>query len=164
MANTNPNTTEKIAQELTEKSPLLSNLITFETRTPLTEQQAKKKGLPSTPKSKSRLGIDEDRKIIWANPHFSPEDHSIITAFGKSQDIELSTLFARLIMTWYDDNKDEITETADEFIKTENTTDDLLKIAEAAKKKYERTMELLKTRQTIQDAYDEDAKTDEEKK
>lgn len=151
MPTPNPNTTEKISQQITPKSSLLSNLIPFETRTPLTEIQAKRKNLPSTPKSKCRLGIDEDRKIIWSNPHFTPEDHSILTAYGKSQDTELDTLFARLIMTWFETNRTQVTTEADEFIKTENTTEDLIRIAEAARKKYERTIELLRSRHTTEE-------------
>lgn len=147
MPNTNPNTTEKIAQEITPKSSLLSDLVNFSSQPRLTEQQAKNKKLPHTPKSKCRLGIPEDHKIVWNNPHFSPEDHSILTAFGKSQTTELDELFARIIMTWFETNREQITTEADEFIKTENTTEDLLKIANAAQKKYERTMELLRARQ-----------------
>jgi hypothetical protein len=162
MTKNNPElTTEKISQEITPKSSLLSNLIPSYQKTPLTEQQAKRKGLPSTPKSKCRLGIDDDRKIVWPTPNFTPNDHSILTAWGKSQDRELDDILGSIIMTWFEVNRDQITQEADDFIKIENTTDDLLRIAEASRKKYERTMELLRQRLPKTDETETD-ETDEE--
>jgi len=135
-----PNTPEQIAQQMTTASSLLSNLVASYQKTPLTEMQAKRAGLPATPKSKCRLGINDDRKIVWPTPNFTPDDHAILTAFGKAQDCELDDLLGSILMTWFETNRDQITAEADEFIKAENSVDDLLKIAEAARKKYERTM------------------------
>ena len=154
---TTPTTTETIAQAITPKSTLLDGLVPSYQKTPLTEQQCKKAGLPSTPKSKPRLGINNDRKIVWPTPNFTPDDHAILTAFGKSQDIELDDLLGSIIMTWFEKNRAQITKEADDFIKTENTTDDLLKIADAAKRKYERTMAELASRMAAQPITEETA-------
>lgn len=136
-------TTLQIAQASTPVHPLIAALPADSQLERLTQAQCIAQDLPSTSKSFARLGISDDRHIVWAHVNFNLEDHNILEAFCASQDLRTCDLLAKVAMGWFDVNREAITEAADGFVRTEMSIEDLAKKASAAQRTYERAMALI---------------------
>lgn len=94
---------------------------------PLTELQCKQRNLPSTPKSKPRLGIENGRTICWAEPNFELYDHQVLKAFAKANELPVAELLAKVLMQWFEDNRTELYAATEGMVEGEAEAVDLEK-------------------------------------
>lgn len=110
---------------------------------PLSEKECLRIGVGKSSKAKPRLGIEDDREVVWNHPNFSVVDHGILLAFCKAEDITPSELMARVCMAWFETNRVAIEAKADGFVRAAMTVEDVQKKVEAAKRQLQRYMEQL---------------------
>lgn len=106
--------------------------------TPLTEKQAKALGKPSTSKAKCRLGIPEDWEVCWTQFGLPLEDGQNLRALARSMDLAVSEMCARVLVEWFNTNRDEIYSAAADFVAEEKTDEDIDKMIAAELRKLER--------------------------
>jgi len=110
---------------------------------PLTEKECIAQKLPSTSKSKARMGIENDREIVWAPVNMDVVTHGIVMAVCKKHEITIWELFAKVGMQWIVDNIEQLTEEADGYTAEAMTEEVLQKKLEAAQRQLARTQALL---------------------
>lgn len=112
-------------------------------KTPLTEKQAIALGLPHTSKAKCRLGVNDDREVLWVPMNMSLYDHQNLLALAKGMDIPAYELMARVCGEWFDKNREAIYAEAESHIKAEASMEDLEKKIAALQANLARTISSL---------------------
>lgn len=91
-----------------------------------------------TAKDKAVLGIDEDRSITWSIANFTAEDSERFRLIAKESGTTPTDLGARIIMQWFEDNRQEIDEIVGEVLTKTKSADDIEKQYQAALRQVER--------------------------
>lgn len=102
---------------------------------PFTEDECKKADLPSTSKAKPRLGISNDREIVWNEANFDLETHNLLLAFAKARNRTLSSILASVCMDWVETNRTAIEAEAADHLVGEKTVEDMDKMIAAYDRK-----------------------------
>lgn len=117
-----------------------------------------------TDKSKPCMGIPDSYGIIWAHVNFDTEDYQLAKAFAKSQGIEIAELFARVGITWFNLNREEIERCADGFVEVAMTIEKAISKRDAAKRAYEAALKAIDilSAKDAETNVDEDTDVDDE--
>lgn len=99
-----------------------------------------------TSKDKAVLGIPEENMTIWAPFHLCHDDNERFKIIAKEIDKDIQELAAEVLINWMNAHSEEIEEIALDKLKGDKSDDDLEKEIEAARKKMEKAIELLKSR------------------
>ena len=87
-----------------------------------------KKNNLQTSKAKSRLGVPADHIITWVPFALPADDNAILKAVARKRDLAIHDVVAPILAKWFDDNRAELTEEADDFLRTtEKTPEELAK-------------------------------------
>lgn len=121
------------------KKPLIPTTPSMPNR-PLSEKECKAMGLPSTSKAKPRIGCPDDWEITWVQFGCSVEDSNNLKALAKTLDVPVSEMCARIMVRWFEENRDEIYAEAEASMRTASTEEDLEKKIEALRRSLDRTV------------------------
>lgn len=89
----------------TKINPVNLPTVRFNQTKGLSEAECIKRDLPSTSKSKWRLGINDDRKICWSPANFSLTDHRLLESYATIMGYQADELLAAVAMQWFLDNR-----------------------------------------------------------
>jgi len=93
-----------------------------------------------TSKDKAVLGIDDDRSITWAYPNFEATDSEKFKLLAKACDTTASELASRIVMDWFDKNREAIEPVVADQLRGEQTEEDLQKKLEAIQRQQAATL------------------------
>ena len=104
-----------------------------------------KDGTNYTAKDKAVLGIEADRSITWSFPNFFPEDSQRFKIIANEAGVTPGDLGSMIIMTWFEQNREEIDVIAGDVVTSGNSADDIAKKIAAANRTIANLMSKLET-------------------
>jgi len=99
-------------------------------------------GKKFVPKTKAVEGIEEDRSITWSFANFTSSDDIRWKMLAKKANITAAELGARIIMGWFEDNREAIYEFCGDVNEVELSEEDIDKKMKALQKQIEKLTSL----------------------
>lgn len=103
-----------------------------------TEKECIALGLPSTSKAKARIGCPDDWEITWTQFGLDVVDSNNLKALARKYDVPVAEMCARVMVQWFEQNRDAIYAEAEAFVQEDKTDADIDKLIAAEMRKLER--------------------------